>query len=577
MSEGKILLVGIGPGGLEHMTARARDAIAAADTLIGYTRYIRLLEGLLDGKEVVAKPMTAELERAALALERAREGRTVALVSSGDVGIYGMAAPTYEHLLESGWHPGDGLEVEVVPGCSALSTCASLVGAPLGHDFCTISLSDLLTPWPVIARRLEAAARADFAIALYNPKSGRRTRQVLEARRIMLQHRTPETPVAVVQAAYRPEQRIELTTLGGMDRCDIGMLSTLLIGNRHTVLREGLMLTPRGYTRKYDGASGEVQEGERRGRSLSTGLDGWLMEVRERSQAGADVAELAAAYGLSPEYVASSLSDLASPFPEAEDGPLGNSKSEGNRDAGASSQSSPKRSERDRVSSGRGERALRVGQDFGEAERAAVYRAIRERRDMRHFRPGPVDSDVLARLLGAAVQAPSVGFMQPWRFIRVLDPDRRQSIHAMVEQEQEATAEACGERAQEVRRLKLQGILDCSELLVVALADGRERYVLGRRTMPEMDLCSVSCAIQNLWLAARAEGLGMGWVSLFEPDTLAQLLELPEGARPVAVLCLGQVDTFYSEPMLETLGWDSRRLPAELVFRDTWGRRDLEE
>jgi 5,6-dimethylbenzimidazole synthase len=213
---------------------------------------------------------------------------------------------------------------------------------------------------------------------------------------------------------------------------------------------------------------------------------------------------------------------------------------------------------------------------FSEAERAGVYRAIRERRDMRHFRPDPLDSELLGRLLEAAVQAPSVGYMQPWRFIRILNPALRQTIHDLVEREQEATAQACGERAQEVRRLKLQGILECGELLAVALVDGRERYVLGRRTMPEMDLCSVACAIQNLWLAARAEGVGMGWVSLFQPEDLARLLGLPEGARPVALLCLGRVDAFYPKPMLQTLVWDSRRALDELVFRDAWGRADKE-
>jgi len=551
MSGGKILLVGIGPGGPEHMTRRAREAIAEADTVIGYTRYIQLLEDLLDGKEVVAKPMTAELQRAAETLERARAGRTVALVSSGDSGVFGMAAPTYEHLLESGWRPGDEPEVEVVPGCTALASCAALVGAPLGHDFCAISLSDLLTPWPVIARRLEAAARADFAVALYNPKSGRRTRQVLEARRILLQHRSPETPVAIVQAAYRPEQRIELTSLDGMDRCEIGMLSTLLIGNSRTLAREGLMLTPRGYGDKYAGAGSEVRGGEHRGRSLTTGLEGWLTEIRERAQAGAGIEEMAADYDLSPEYLASALSESASPSTEEP------RRAEGQSRFRHPGPPSPQHS-------------------FPETERTAVYRAIRERRDMRHFRPDPIDPEVLGRLLEAAVQAPSVGYMQPWRFIRVLDPALRQSIHAMVEQEHEATAQACGERAQEVRRLKLQGILECGELLVVALADGRERFVLGRRTMPEMDLCSVACAIQNLWLAARAEGLGMGWVSLFEPEALASLLGLPDDARPLAILCLGHVDAFYPEPMLETLGWDSRRSLTELVFRDTWGRPDKE-
>ncbi|AUB85549.1 5,6-dimethylbenzimidazole synthase [Candidatus Thiodictyon syntrophicum] len=209
---------------------------------------------------------------------------------------------------------------------------------------------------------------------------------------------------------------------------------------------------------------------------------------------------------------------------------------------------------------------------YPDPEVAAVYRAIYERRDMRHFKPDPVDEAVLARLLAAAHQAPSVGYMQPWRFIRVQDPQLRLAIHALTREEQGRTAQACGERAELVRGLKLEGILECGELLVVALPEGREAYVVGRRTMPEMDLCSAACAIQNLWLAARAEGLGMGWVSIYDPVRLDQLLGLPAGARTIAVLCLGHVDAFYPEPMLETLGWDRRRPMADLVYQDTWGR-----
>lgn len=209
---------------------------------------------------------------------------------------------------------------------------------------------------------------------------------------------------------------------------------------------------------------------------------------------------------------------------------------------------------------------------YDEQARAAVYRVIGERRDMRHFRPDPVAPEVLRRLLEAAHHAPSVGYMQPWRFIRVTEPALRREIHALTLAEQEATAVACGARAEAVRRLKLEGILECGELLVATLTDGRERYVLGRRTLPEMDLCSVACAIQNLWLAARAEGLGLGWVSIFDPAALGRLLGLPAGARPVAVLCLGHVDAFYPEPLLQTVGWDGRRALAEVVFENGWGR-----
>ena len=204
------------------------------------------------------------------------------------------------------------------------------------------------------------------------------------------------------------------------------------------------------------------------------------------------------------------------------------------------------------------------------AQREAVYRAIRERRDMRHFLPDPVAPEVLERLLGAALQAPSVGFMQPWRFIRIVDGGLREAIHGLVDAERRRTAEALGERSDEFMRLKVEGIRESGELLVAALMPERERYVFGRRTLPEMDLASVACAIQNLWLAARAEGLGMGWVSLFDPQALARLLDMPDGAQPVGVLCLGHVEQFYARPMLEQQGWDSRRERGTVVFEDRW-------
>ncbi len=208
---------------------------------------------------------------------------------------------------------------------------------------------------------------------------------------------------------------------------------------------------------------------------------------------------------------------------------------------------------------------------FSDAEIAAVYRAIRERRDMRHFRPDPVDPELLARLLEAAHLAPSVGFMQPWRFIRITDPGVRAAIHALVEDERVRTAQALGEREDAFMRLKVEGVRECGELLVVALMDGREAHVFGRRTLPEMDLASAACAIQNLWLAARAEGLGLGWVSIFDPVALAELLGIPPGGKPVAVLCLGHVEGFYPKPMLEQQGWAERRDLAQLVFENRWG------
>jgi len=210
---------------------------------------------------------------------------------------------------------------------------------------------------------------------------------------------------------------------------------------------------------------------------------------------------------------------------------------------------------------------------FDPLERDAVYRAIRERRDMRHFAAGEVPQEQLQRLLQAAHQAPSVGLMQPWRFVRITRQALRESIHQLVEQERLETARALGEREDEFMRLKVEGVLSCAELLVAALPPGREAHVFGRRTMPDMDLASVACAIQNLWLAARAEGLGLGWVSLFDPQALADLLALPTGARPVAVLCLGPVDAFYSRPMLEQEHWTEARPLARMLFTDQWEER----
>ncbi len=208
---------------------------------------------------------------------------------------------------------------------------------------------------------------------------------------------------------------------------------------------------------------------------------------------------------------------------------------------------------------------------FTPEERAAVYRAIAERRDMRHFRRGAqVTPEDLARLLHTAHQAPSVGLMQPWRFIRVTDPALRQAIHVLVETERQHTAEALGDRGEDFMRLKVEGILDCAELLVAVLAPD-DGTVFGRRTLPEeMALCSCACAIQNLWLAARAEGLGLGWVSLFEPSELASLLRLPEGAKPIAVLCLGPVERFYSAPMLSLKGWRQPRPLQDMVMENHW-------
>lgn len=207
---------------------------------------------------------------------------------------------------------------------------------------------------------------------------------------------------------------------------------------------------------------------------------------------------------------------------------------------------------------------------YSEADIAAIYRVIYERRDMRHFLPDPIAPEQLQRLLAAAHHAPSVGFMQPWRFIRISDPKLRLELHQIVEQERLLTAKALQEREDSFMKLKVEGILECAEVLVAALCDHREGHVFGRRTLPEMDLASVACAIQNLWLAARAEGLGMGWVSLFAPDALKSLLHMPEGSQPVAIVCLGHVETFYEQPLLEQAGWALRQNLDALIFENDW-------
>ncbi|MDQ7073868.1 MAG: 5,6-dimethylbenzimidazole synthase [Gammaproteobacteria bacterium] len=207
---------------------------------------------------------------------------------------------------------------------------------------------------------------------------------------------------------------------------------------------------------------------------------------------------------------------------------------------------------------------------YSQAERDAIYRVIAERRDMRHFCDEAIAPELLRRLLEAAHQAPSVGLMQPWRLLRISDLSLRKQIHALVKEECQRTAEALGEQKNDFLKLKVEGIMQCAELLVAALPDGREKEIFGRRTLPEMDLASVACAIQNLWLAARAEGIGLGWVSLFDPLALAKLLHMPAGAKPVAILCLGYSDHVYSAPLLQLEGWREPRPLSDLLSENHW-------
>jgi 5,6-dimethylbenzimidazole synthase len=201
------------------------------------------------------------------------------------------------------------------------------------------------------------------------------------------------------------------------------------------------------------------------------------------------------------------------------------------------------------------------------SEREALYRIMALRRDCRHFTPGPRLADAqLERLLQAAHQAPSVGLMQPWRFMRLSEPAWRERLIPFVEAERLATAKALGERAAEFLRIKVEGIRDCAELLAVVLAPD-DGTVFGRRSMPrEMAWASAACAVENLWLAARAENLGLGWVSMFDPEVIARELQLPAGATPFGLLCLGPVPAFYEQPMLEEIGWRQRRPLHEMLW-----------
>jgi 5,6-dimethylbenzimidazole synthase len=207
---------------------------------------------------------------------------------------------------------------------------------------------------------------------------------------------------------------------------------------------------------------------------------------------------------------------------------------------------------------------------FADGEIDTLWRLMRARRDLRHFLPDPLPAGTVERLVEAAHLAPSVGFMQPWRFLRITETGLRRRIHALVEEERQRTAAALPSRNDEFLQVKIEGILDCAEVVVVALMPGRERHIIGRRTLPRMDLASVGCAIQNMWLAARAEGIGLGWVSFFEPQALADLLGMPEGAEPVAILCIGRVASFPERPLFEEAGWGERMPLEQVLFEDRW-------
>ncbi|MCL5256277.1 MAG: precorrin-3B C(17)-methyltransferase [Chloroflexi bacterium] len=246
-TNGKVFVVGLGPGSLEIVTPAAQQAIERSDYVVGYHTYLRLAPSLFRGKQVVSSGMRQEVDRARKAAEIASTGKTVAVVCSGDSGIYGMAGLVYE--ICDGMPP---VEIEVIPGVPAFVAAAALLGAPLMHDFSAISLSDLLTPWATIAHRIDLAAQADFVIAIYNPRSHGRRTQIVDARSILLRHRRPATPVGIVSKAYREGQSLVLTDLERMLDSTIDMSTVLIIGNSQTYVQDGKMITPRGYGNKYE-------------------------------------------------------------------------------------------------------------------------------------------------------------------------------------------------------------------------------------------------------------------------------------------------------------------------------------
>lgn len=245
---GKITVIGLGPGSLEDMTPRARKAIEDAQVVAGYNTYIKLIESILEGKEVIGTGMMQEIDRCRMAVETAVGGRDTVVVSSGDSGIYGMAGLVLELVLQ---YPAEKRpEFDVIAGVSAVNAAAAVLGAPLMHDFAVISLSDLLTPWETIRKRVQMAAEGDFVLALYNPKSKKRVRNIEEVREILLRYKSPETPVGIVTSASRDAQKKVLSTLQDFTKEEITMFSLVVIGNSKTYVKEGYMITPRGYENK---------------------------------------------------------------------------------------------------------------------------------------------------------------------------------------------------------------------------------------------------------------------------------------------------------------------------------------
>jgi len=254
MLEGKLYIVGVGPGHHDHMTYRAKQVIEESDTIVGYETYVNIVQDLIEGKDVYRYAMTQEVERAHQCIDLAKSGKIVSLVSSGDPGIYGMAGLIYEMLAELDWDPKNGIPVEIIPGISALNSCASIIGSPLMTDFAVLSMSDLLVPWEIIVKRVEAAAQGDFVIVIYNPSSKKRIHQLQDTIKILLKYRKPTTPVAIIKGAFRDSQTVVLTDLENLTNHSdkLGMITTVIVGNSSTYNYKNLMINPRGYTSKYN-------------------------------------------------------------------------------------------------------------------------------------------------------------------------------------------------------------------------------------------------------------------------------------------------------------------------------------
>ncbi len=260
----KLYVIGTGPGDIEYMSPRAIDVIKKVDCVAGYTTYINLIDDLVKDKEIISTGMMKEVDRVEMAIEQALKGKSCALVSGGDPGIYAMAGLVFELCQQRDIQivrpDGDkeseptstGLILEIVPGIPALAAGAALAGAPLTHDFAAISLSDLLTKWEIIEKRLSCAAMADFVIVLYNPKSKKRNWQLARAKELILEHRDADTPVGVVTGAMRENQNVSFTTLKKMDSAEVGMQTVLFIGSTASVRYLDFLFTPRGYGKKYN-------------------------------------------------------------------------------------------------------------------------------------------------------------------------------------------------------------------------------------------------------------------------------------------------------------------------------------